>query len=98
RSPSRRASGNQAPVVPPGVVVDGCDGWASGATRSPVPAGPVHVTAVPAVMSTADVALNSWVWPSAFTRTLPNRPAGIETDTEATLPTSVERENTLAPC
>ena len=33
-------------------------------------------------MSTADVALNSWVWPSAFTRTLPNRPAGIETDTE----------------
>jgi hypothetical protein len=67
-------------MVPPG---DDGAGWASGATTRPVPAVPVIVTAVPATMSTEAVALNSWVWPSALTQTLPNRPAGIDTATEA---------------
>ena len=70
---------------------------ASGATTSPVPAVPVTVTGVPVAMSIDAVALNSWVWPSALTRTLPKRPAGIDTETDAGRPTRLEVENGLVP-
>ena len=69
----------------------------SGTTIRPVPAVAVTVTAEPVAMSTAAVALNSWVWPSALTRTLPNRPAGIDTATDAARPDEVAVENGFAP-
>ena len=64
----------------------------SGATMRPVPAIPVTSTGVPAGMSTVAVALNSCVWPSALTRTLPSGPAGIATATDAVRPTRSGRE------
>ena len=48
-------------------------------------------------MSTDGVALNSWVWPSALTRTLPNRPGGDRDADEGVRPTSDDVENGFAP-
>ena len=75
----------------------GAWGGASGATTRPVPAVAVTVTGVPLGMSVEAVALNSWVWPSALTSTVPNRPAGIETDTDAVRPTRLDVENGFVP-
>ncbi len=52
---------------------------ASSRTITAVPATPMIVTVRPAGTSASAVAPNSWVWPSAFTSTLPNRLAGIAT-------------------
>jgi hypothetical protein len=42
-----------------------------GSTMSPDPATPLTRATDPALMSTLEVALNSCVWPSALTSTLP---------------------------
>ncbi len=71
KTPPPMKSNNPSSILSSIRLVGAGDDRRSAATMSPAPATPVTLTTLPAGMSSLEVALNSWVWPSALTRTLP---------------------------